>query len=70
MASEPKQDLLKSIPPITALLKNPAVAGWLNTHPLPLVTDCLRDAVAGKMTTGQLALAQRLSYEWTLQRGF
>ena len=28
----------------------------------------LRDAVAGKMTTGQLAEAQRLAYEWTQQQ--
>ena len=47
MASETKQDLLKSIPPITELLKDPAVVGWLKTHPLPLVTNCLRGAAAG-----------------------
>jgi L-seryl-tRNA(Ser) seleniumtransferase len=47
MASEPKQDLLKRIPPITELLKDPTVARWLKTHPLPLVTDCLRGAAAG-----------------------
>jgi L-seryl-tRNA(Ser) seleniumtransferase len=46
MASEPKQDLLKRIPPITELLKDPAVVGWLETRPLPLVTDCLRSATA------------------------
>jgi len=46
MASEPKQDLLKRIPPITELLKDPAVIGWMKTHPLPLVTDCLRSATA------------------------
>jgi len=46
MASEPKQDLLKQIPPITELLKHPTVAGWLRTHPLSVVTDCLRGATA------------------------
>jgi L-seryl-tRNA(Ser) seleniumtransferase len=46
MALEPKQDLLKRIPPITELLKVPEVLGWLKTHPLPLVTDCLRGATA------------------------
>jgi len=47
MASEPKQDLLKRIPPITELLKEQAVTEWLKSHPLPLVTDCLRRAAAG-----------------------
>ena len=47
MASEPKQDLLKCIPPITELLKGPKVLGWLKTHPVSLVTDCLRGATAG-----------------------
>jgi L-seryl-tRNA(Ser) seleniumtransferase len=46
MASEPKQDLLKCIPPITVLLKDPAVIGWLKAHPLSLVTNCLRGATA------------------------
>ncbi len=46
MAAETKQDLLKRIPPITELLKDPAVVAWLKTHPLPLVTDCLRGATA------------------------
>jgi L-seryl-tRNA(Ser) seleniumtransferase len=46
MASGPKQELLKSIPPITELLKSEAAVGWLNIHPLPLVTDCLRGAAA------------------------
>jgi L-seryl-tRNA(Ser) seleniumtransferase len=47
MAPEPKQDLLKRIPPITELLKDRLVAEWLKSHPLPLVTDCLRRATAG-----------------------
>jgi L-seryl-tRNA(Ser) seleniumtransferase len=46
MVSEPKQELLKRIPPITELLKSQAAVGWLKTHPLPLVTDCLRGAAA------------------------
>ena len=46
MASEPKQELLKRIPPITDLLKTQAVVRWLKTHPLSLVTDCLRGATA------------------------
>ena len=46
MASEPKQDLLKRIPPITELLKDPTVVAWLKQHPLPLVTNCLRSATA------------------------
>ena len=47
MASEPKQELLKRIPPITELLKTQVAVRWLKTHPLPLVTDCLRGATAG-----------------------
>jgi len=46
MSSEPKRSLLRLIPPITRLLKTPAVAGWLKAHPAALVTDCLRRAVA------------------------
>jgi L-seryl-tRNA(Ser) seleniumtransferase len=46
MAPETKQDLLKRIPPITELLKAPAAVAWLKTHPLPLVTNCLRRATA------------------------
>ena len=47
MASEPRQELLKRIPPITELLKTQAAVRWLKMHPLPLVTDCLRGAAAG-----------------------
>jgi L-seryl-tRNA(Ser) seleniumtransferase len=47
MPTEPKQELLKQIPPITELLKAEQVAEWLKAHPLPLVTECLRGAVAG-----------------------
>src|ERR1019366_7053834 len=46
MASEPKQELLKRIPPITELLKTQTAVRWLKTHPLPLVTDCLRGATS------------------------
>src|SRR5512137_36609 len=46
MASEPNQELLKRIPPITELLKAQAAVRWLKTHPLPLVTVCLRGAAA------------------------
>jgi L-seryl-tRNA(Ser) seleniumtransferase len=46
MPSEPKQELLKRIPPITELLKAPAVVEWLKAHPVSLVTDCLRGAAA------------------------
>jgi L-seryl-tRNA(Ser) seleniumtransferase len=46
MPLEQKQELLKRIPPITELLKTREAAGWLNTHPAGLVTDCLRDAAA------------------------
>jgi L-seryl-tRNA(Ser) seleniumtransferase len=46
MASEPNLELLKRIPPITELLKTQTAARWLKTHPLPLVTDCLRDSTA------------------------
>jgi L-seryl-tRNA(Ser) seleniumtransferase len=46
MPQEPKQELLKRIPPVTELLKSEAVAVWLKAHPLGLVTDCLRAAAA------------------------
>ena len=46
MKSDEKQALLQQIPPITELLKDPVAAGWLQTHPGPLITDCLRRATA------------------------
>ncbi len=46
MALQAKQALLKQIPPITELLKSEAALGWLKTHPLPVVTECLRGAAA------------------------
>ncbi|MEI7732211.1 MAG: L-seryl-tRNA(Sec) selenium transferase [Verrucomicrobiota bacterium] len=46
MPSDHKQELLKRIPSITELLKSPVVADWLLRQPAPLVTECLRRAVA------------------------
>lgn len=43
---EQKQELLRSLPSVTDLLKSETVAGWLRQHPQPLVTECLRRAVA------------------------
>ena len=45
--SDPKQELLRNLPSVTELLKSETVAGWLRQQPLPLVTECLRRAVAG-----------------------
>jgi len=44
MAAELTQKALRRIPPITELLKSPRVAEWLQAHPLPVVTECLRGA--------------------------
>jgi L-seryl-tRNA(Ser) seleniumtransferase len=41
-----KQELLRELPAITELLKAEAVADWLRQHPHPLVTECLRRALA------------------------
>ncbi len=43
---DPKQELLRTLPAITELLKSETVAGWLRRHPQPLVTECLRRALA------------------------
>lgn len=43
---EEKQALLQRIPAITELLKSPQAESWLDEHPAPLVTDCLRQSVA------------------------
>jgi len=43
-SSEQKRTLLKRIPPITELLKNPRVIEWLTTHPASVVTESLREA--------------------------
>ncbi len=42
-----KQELLRGLPAITELLKSETAAGWLRQHPQPLVTECLRRALAG-----------------------
>jgi L-seryl-tRNA(Ser) seleniumtransferase len=41
-----KHELLRALPAITDLLKSEMVAGWLARHPQPLVTECLRRALA------------------------
>ena len=46
MAPEQKQELLRSLPSVTDLLKTETVAAWLQRHPQPLVTQCVREAVA------------------------
>jgi L-seryl-tRNA(Ser) seleniumtransferase len=43
---DPKQELLRMLPSVTDLLKDARVAGWLDQHPQPLVTECLRRALA------------------------
>jgi L-seryl-tRNA(Ser) seleniumtransferase len=42
-----KQELLRALPAITELLKSETAARWLRQHPPPLVTECLRRALAG-----------------------
>ena len=42
-----KQELLRSLPSVTDLLKSETVAGWLRHHPRELVTECLRQSLAG-----------------------
>jgi len=42
-----KQELLRTLPAITELLKSETAARWLRQHPQPLVTECLRRALAG-----------------------
>ncbi len=46
MAAELTREALRRIPPITELLKSARVMAWLQEHPLPLVTECLRGATA------------------------
>ena len=41
-----KQELLQQIPSITELLRSPEAVRWTQVHPPPLVTECLRQAVA------------------------
>lgn len=45
MASPDKQELLRKLPSMTALLETAETAGWLARHPRPLVTECLRRAL-------------------------
>src|ERR1039458_3891509 len=45
--SDSKSGLLRELPSVTDLLKSESVAGWLRQHPQPLVTECLRRALAG-----------------------
>jgi len=44
--SDPEHELLRNLPSVTELLKNQTVLGWLRAQPQPLVTDCLRRAMA------------------------
>jgi L-seryl-tRNA(Ser) seleniumtransferase len=46
MLPDQKQELLRRIPSITDLLKTPQASHWLQRHPLSLITECLREAVA------------------------
>ncbi len=41
-----KQQLLRSLPSLTDLLKEERVAGWLKAYPRSLVAECLRQSVA------------------------
>jgi L-seryl-tRNA(Ser) seleniumtransferase len=43
---DPKQELLRTLPSVSDLLKSEFVVGWLVQHPQPLVTACLRRALA------------------------
>jgi len=42
-----KQDSLRALPAISDLLKSDTAVLWLSQHPQPLVTECLRRALAG-----------------------
>ena len=46
MPSDQKQELLRSLPSVTDLLKSEVAAGWLLWQPQPLVAECLRRALA------------------------
>lgn len=41
-----KKELFRALPSVSDLLKNEVVIGWLRQHPQPLVTECLRRALA------------------------
>lgn len=45
---DPKQDLLRALPSVTELLKSEPVRAWLQQHPQPLITECLRRALAAQ----------------------
>jgi len=45
MASTIKQELLRKLPSVSSLLGTQTAAGWLEEHPGPLVTLCIRQAV-------------------------
>jgi L-seryl-tRNA(Ser) seleniumtransferase len=47
MTPDKQQELLRTLPSVSDLLKSELAAGWLRQHPLPLVTECLRRAVEG-----------------------
>ncbi len=64
---DPKPDLLRSLPSVTDLLKHDTVAGWLRQHPQPLVTECLRRALAD-LRAEILAGATEASAESVLPR--
>ncbi len=40
-----KNELLRQLPSVSALLESETVHGWLGDHPRQLVTDCLRDTL-------------------------
>ncbi len=42
--NDPKKDLLRKLPSVSALLKADTAIEWLAEHPRGLVTNCLRDA--------------------------
>jgi L-seryl-tRNA(Ser) seleniumtransferase len=48
MMPDEKQELLRTLPSITELLKSETVSAWLRQYPLSLVTDCLRRAQADR----------------------
>ena len=45
MTTTTKQELLRKLPSVSALLDTEAAAEWLAEHPRPLVTECIRDAI-------------------------
>ncbi len=46
MPLDQPQELLRSLPSVTDLLKSELALGWLRRQPQPLVTECLRRALA------------------------